>query len=107
MLNFDKESPDEWSDVYFDKKHSLPATAQHHKKISDVEDIICQRWKEYVNCGRWVTFDKSHVSRWYNVAITIGPEPKPIQKGMTFHSLCVLKGNLVSYKLHALSHIRL
>jgi hypothetical protein len=93
MIIFYKESLDEWSDVYFDKKHSLPAT------ISDVEDIICQRWKEYVNCGRWVTFDKSRVAGWYNIAITIGP----IWKGVTIHSLCVLKGDLVSYKLHALT----
>ena len=27
--DFDEESPDEWSDVYFDKKHSSPATARH------------------------------------------------------------------------------
>jgi hypothetical protein len=39
--DFDEESPDEWSDVYFDKKHSSPTTARHRKKFSDVEDAIC------------------------------------------------------------------
>ena len=99
--DFDEESPDEWSDVYFDKKHSSPATARHRKKISNVEDAICQRWKEYVNFGMWVTFNESRVTRWYNIAMTIGPEPKPIQMGATIHSLCVSKGNLAGYKLHA------
>jgi hypothetical protein len=99
--DFDEESPDEWSDVNFDKKHSSPATARHRKKNSDVEDAICQRWKEYVNFGMWVTFDESHVAGWYNSAMTIGPEPKPIWMGATIHSLCVSKGNLAGYKLHA------
>ena len=30
--DFDKESLDEWSDVYFDEKHTLPTAARHHKK---------------------------------------------------------------------------
>jgi hypothetical protein len=99
--DFDEESPDEWSDVYFDKKHSSPATARHRKKIIDVEDAICQRWKEYVNFGMWVTFDESRVAGWYNSAMTIGPELKPIRTGATIHSLCVSKGDLAGYKLHA------
>ena len=49
----------------------------------------------------WVTFDESRVARWYNSAMTIGPEPKPIRSGATIHSLCVSKGNLAGYKLHA------
>jgi hypothetical protein len=69
-------------------------------KNSDVEDAICQRWKEYVNFGMWVTFVKSRVIGWYNSAITIGPEPT-IRTGATIHSLYVLKGNLADYKLHA------
>jgi hypothetical protein len=99
--DFDEESPDEWSDVYFDKKHSLPATARHRKKFSDVEDTICQRWMEYVNFGMWVTFDESRFAGWYNSTMTIGPEPKPIRTGATIHSLCVSKGDLAGYKLHA------
>jgi len=49
----------------------------------------------------WVTFDESRVARWYNSAMTIGPEPKPIRSGATIHSLCVSKGDLAGYKLHA------
>jgi len=71
------------------------------KKISNVEDALCQRWKEYVNFGMWVTFDESRVAGWYNSAMTIGPEPKPIRMGATIHSLCVSKGDLAGYKLHA------
>ena len=41
--DFDKESLDEWSDMCFDEKHSLPTTARHCKKIGEVEDAICQR----------------------------------------------------------------
>jgi hypothetical protein len=99
--DFDEESPDEWSDVYFDKKHSSPATERHRKKFSNVEDTICQRWKEYINFGMWVTFDESRVAGWYNSAMTIGPEPKPIRTDATIHSLCVSKGDLAGYKLHA------
>ena len=90
-----------YSDVYFDKKHSSPATARHCKNNIDVEDTICQRWKEYVNFGMWVTFNESRVAGWYNSAMTIGPEPKPIWTGATIHSLCVSKGDLAGYKLHA------
>jgi hypothetical protein len=69
--DFDKESPDEWSDVYSDKKHPSPVTARHRKKISNVEDAICQKWwKEYINFGMWVTFDESRVVGWYNRANT-------------------------------------
>ena len=71
------------------------------KKISNVEDALCQRWKEYVNFGMWVTFDESRVAGWYNSAMTIGPEPKPIRTDATIHSLCVSKGDLAGYKLHA------
>ncbi len=67
--DFDEELPDEWSDVYFDKKHSSPATARHRKKLSNVEDAICKRWKEYVNFGMWVTFNESRVAGWYNSAM--------------------------------------
>jgi hypothetical protein len=49
----------------------------------------------------WLTFDESHVAGWYKSAITIGPEPKPIQMGATIHLLCISKGNLAGYKLHA------
>jgi len=50
--DFDNESPDEWSDVYSDKKHPLPATARHRKKISNVEDAtICQKWWKILECG--------------------------------------------------------
>jgi hypothetical protein len=41
--DFNKESLDEWSDMCFDEKHSLPTTARHCKKIGEVEDAICQR----------------------------------------------------------------
>ena len=100
--DFDKESPDEWSDVYSDKKHPSPVTARHRKKISNAEDAICQRWKEYVNFGMWwLTFDKSRVARWYKSTTTIEPEPKPIQTDATIHSPCMLKGGLAGYKLHA------
>jgi hypothetical protein len=104
--DFDEESPDEWSDVYFDKKHSSPATERHRKKFSNVEDTICQRWKEYINFGMWVTFDESRVAGWYNSAMTIGPEPKPIRTDATIHSLCVSKGDLAGYKLHARTYGR-
>jgi hypothetical protein len=53
--------------------------------------------EEYINFGMWLTC----VAGWYNNAITIEPEPKPIQTGATIHSLCYLKGNLAGYKLHA------
>ena len=49
----------------------------------------------------WVTYDKSRVAGWYSIAITIGPEPKPIRTGTTIYSLCESKGNLAGYKLHA------
>jgi hypothetical protein len=49
----------------------------------------------------WVTFNESRVARWYNSAMTIGPEPKTIRTGATIHSLCVSKGDLAGYKLHA------
>ena len=32
--DFDEESLDEWSDVYFDEKHSTPMTAWHYKKLA-------------------------------------------------------------------------
>ena len=101
--DFDNESPDEWSDVYSDKKHPLPATARHRKKNSNVEDAtICQKWwKEYINFGMWVTFDESRVAGWYNSAMIIGLEPKQIRTGATIHLLCVSKGDLAGYKLHA------
>jgi hypothetical protein len=44
---------------------------------------------------------KSRIAGWYKSALTIGPEPKPIQTGATLHSLTVLFCILAGYKLHA------
>jgi hypothetical protein len=51
--DFDNESPNEWSDVFFNIKHLSPTTAWHCKKLSDVEDTLCQRWKStsILECG--------------------------------------------------------
>ena len=46
-----------------------------------------------------MTADESRVAGWYHSPITCGPEPKPIRTGGTFHSLFVIKGRLVTYKL--------
>ena len=65
-----------------------------------IEDGFNRRWKEVVNFGRWITADERRVAGWYKLAITIGPEPKPIRTGATMHSICVTKGDLASFKLH-------
>ena len=38
---------------------------------------------------------------WYHSAMTIRPEPKPIQTSDTLHTLCITEGYLRSYKLFA------
>ena len=82
-----------------DKWKSQPM-AKHRTKFGDVEDSFNRRWKEGITPGKWITFDKIRVARWYNSPITMGPEPKPIRTGATMHSLCVMKGPLATYKLY-------
>ena len=47
------------------------------------------------------TTDGSRVAGWYHIVMTIGPEPKPIQAGATFYTVCIIKGPLHTYKLFA------
>jgi len=58
-----------------------------------------KRWQAVVNPGKWITTDESRVAGWYHSAITIGPEPKPIQTGATLHTVCITNGPLHTYKL--------
>ena len=48
---------------------------------------------------RWLTADESRVAGCYHSTMTVGPEPKPIRKGATLHSLCVTHGPLKTSKL--------
>ena len=90
----------EWQTLYTDPKvEAQDGTAQHRKKFSMVEDAYNRRWQEMVNFGKWLTADESRVAGWYQSAMTIGPEPKPVRTGATIHSLCVTKGLMRTYKL--------
>ena len=33
-MHFTDDFDEEWSDVYFDEKHSLPMTERHHKNLA-------------------------------------------------------------------------
>jgi hypothetical protein len=64
------------------------------------EDGFNIRWKECVEFGKWLTFDKSRVAGWYHSSITQGPDQKPIRTGATIHSLVITLGDLALYKVH-------
>ncbi len=76
-------------------KHNDTVTTQ---KFVTLLDIFLNAFKGEGHC---VIMDSMYVARWCNIAITIGPEPKPIRKGTTIYSMCVSKGNLAGYKLNA------
>ena len=65
-----------------------------------VEDALNTCWKELVPCGLHITFDESRVAGWYESLITIDPDPKPIWTGATLHSMCVMFGQLATFKLY-------
>lgn len=71
----------------------------HQKKFSVVVDAYNSRLQLIVNFGKWLTTNKNRVTGWYHSMLTIGPAPKLIQISATFHTLCVTKGLLVTYKL--------
>ena len=58
-------------------------------------------WQYCVNPSKWITTDESRIAGWYHSAMTIGPEPKPIQTGATLHTVCITEDPLSSYKLYA------
>ncbi len=88
-------------DTYADRKTCSPdGTVHHRRKFAMLEDGFNTRWKECVEFGKWLMFDKSRVAGWYHSPITQGPDPKPIRTGATIHSLGITHGNLASYKVH-------
>ncbi len=52
-----------------------------------------------------LTMDESRTPSWYKGPITQGLEPKPVQTGMTMHTMCVMDGPLATHKLHAHSFV--
>ena len=90
--DWDVRGDDDWEDIYDDPKvEAGVSTAAHQLKHGLLEDAYNNRWQAVVNFGRWITADESQVAGWYHIAMTIGPEPKPIQTGATRHTLCVLQ----------------
>ena len=105
--DWEEEEDGEWETLYTDPKvEAQDWTAQHRKKFSIVEDAYNQQWQEMVNFGKWLMADESRVAGWYQSAMTIGPEPKPVQTVATIHSLCVTKGSLVTHKLFVLDNLK-
>ena len=101
-FNNDWDNGEEWEDdIYTDRKMcSLDGTAHHQRKFLMFKDGFNIWWKECVEFGKWLTFDKSRVAGWYHSPITQGPDPKPIWTGATIHSLAITHGDLVLYKVH-------
>ena len=97
----DWEDDDErWNKVYADRKEDIvEGTARHRRKFGTLEGGYTNRWQAMVIFGLEVTADESRVAGWYHSPLMVGPEPKPICTGATFHSLCVTKGRLATYKL--------
>ena len=46
-----------------------------------------------------MTANERRCAGWYHSPITCGTEPKPIRTGYTFHSLCVTRGPLKTFKM--------
>jgi hypothetical protein len=102
----DWECNDDWNDIYDDPKveadTSMTSMASHRVKHGILEDGYNRRWQAIVNPGKWITTDESRVAGWYHSAMTIDPEPKPIQTGATLHTVCITDGPLSTYKLFAI-----
>ena len=96
----DFDNDEEWSYIFFDKKHVSPEMTSHRRKFGEVKDALNRRWKECVTAGKSLMHDENCIAGWYKNKITCGPEPKPIRTGATLHSLAVLFGILARYKLH-------
>ena len=45
--------------------------------------------------------NESRVAGWYKSMMTCGPSPNPIRTGATLHTLCITKGSLATFKVHA------
>jgi hypothetical protein len=101
--NFDDR--EEWSEIFFGKKHVLPNTARHRRKFVKIEDAINHRWKECATAGMAMTHD-GRIAGWYKSEITCRPEPKPIRTGATLHSMAMSFSPLTGYKLHARTFVR-
>ena len=95
-----EEDDERWNEVYADDKEAVTeGTARHRRKFGTLEGGYTNRWQAMVIFGREMTADESRVAGWYHSPMTVGPEPKPIRTGATFHSLCMTKGRLRTYKL--------
>ncbi len=64
------------------------------------EDGFNRWYKECLNFGRLLIFNKSRVVGCYHSPIMQGPDRKPIRTGATIHSLAITHSNLTSYKVH-------
>ena len=83
--DWEEEDGIEWGKEYLDDTWTSQPTANHRNFFEDVEDAFNRRWKEALTPGKWLTFDKSRFSGWYNSPITMVLEPKPIIKGSIMH----------------------
>ena len=101
-LHFDDDWDDnEWGDVYADEKRCNPkGTAHHHGKLSMFVDGFNLWYKECLNFGRLLIFNKSRIAGCYHSPVMQGPDLTPICTGATIHSLAITHSDLSSYKVH-------
>ena len=100
--NWEADLDSEWEEYFMDPKvGGVGSTETHRTKFSIVKDGFDSRWQEIDNFGKWLTMVESRVAGWYKSMMTCGQEPKPIRTGATLHTLCITKGSLSIFKLHA------
>lgn len=74
---------DDWDDnnweVYNNCHFPVPeGTAHHCQKYGYLGEAHCRWWYQLVPLVRALTVNELRIIRWYNLSITINPEPKPI-----------------------------
>ena len=76
--NWMEGDEEDWDAIYPDPRVDSPETTKHRIKFCLIEDAFNEAWIKHIVLGKHLTFDESRIAGWYNAAITIGPEPKPI-----------------------------